>query len=201
MRATFLGGVALIAAAVLLAACPEQACPSPSRQIVTFSLTARATVGSLEACRDAGYTEIPDPDAGFTFSTVFCGDEDGTIHSMAIQDFVREASFDGTVLTSPFSAPRSFELCGDAGVDEELFVLPVSLTQSQTLGLENCPDDPLRPGAIPVDPDGGIYPPGWIDEHFEAVRACGRLIDTIHPAGDKDCPVCTMTFHITGPRL
>lgn len=198
MRATFSGVLALAAAAVILAACPDH--PYPGTQIVTFSLTAHATEGSLEACRDAGYTEIPDPDSGFTFSAIFSGDENGTIRWMTIQDFVREATFDGTILSSPFSAPRVFELCGDAGVDEELFVAPISLTQSQAL-VGECPLDPLRPGAVPLDPDAGIYPPGWIDGHFEAVRACGRLIDTIRPAGDKDCPVCTMTFHITGPRL
>jgi hypothetical protein len=199
MRATFFAGLALAAAAVLLAACPGH--PYPGTQIVTFSLAARPTPGGLDACRDAGYTEVPDPDSGFTFSAIFSGDDDGTVRWLTLQDFVRDATWDGTVLTSPFSAPRAFDLCGDAGVDEQLFLLPVSLTQSQRLGFDVCPDDPLQPGAIPLDPDAGINPPGWISGHFEAVRACGRLSDTIHPVGDRDCPVCTMTFNVQGPRL
>src|SRR6185295_15267829 len=124
------------------------------------------------------------------------------IRWMTIQDYVRDSAWDGRVLTSPFSAPRAFTICGDAGVDEELYVLPVSLSQSQPLGIDVCPDDPLLPGAIPTpDPDGGIAPPGWFNGHFDAVRACGRLRDTIHPVGDKPCPVCTMEFNIKGPRL
>jgi hypothetical protein len=201
MRATFSSGAALVAAAAaVLAACPEHT--YPGTQIVTFSLTATPAGLGLEACRDAGYTEIPGADAGFafTFSAIFSGTEEGLIQYMTIQDFVRDATFDGTVLSSPYSAPRAFSLCGDAGVDEELYVLPISLTQSQALSGE-CPQDPLRPGAIPLNPDAGIHPPGWSVDHFEAVRACGRLRDTIHPAGEKDCPVCTMEFDITGPRL
>jgi len=198
MRATVPGGVALVAtAAVILAACPGH--EYPGTQIVTFNLTASPADGGLDACRDAGYTEIPG--TNFTFSAIFSGDEDGTVKYMTIQDFVRDATFDGTTLASPFTAPRAFTLCGDAGVDEELYVLPVSLTQSQRLGTDVCPPDALQPGAIPLDPDSGVYPPGWIDGHFEAVRACGRLFDTIHPAGDRDCPVCTMTFDVAGPRL
>jgi len=200
MRATFFGGVALTAAAtVVLAACPGQ--QYPGTQIVTFSLNARGIPGSLEACRDAGYSEIPDPDAGFTFSAIFSGSEDGTITSMTIQDFTRDATFDGVVITSPYTAPREFVRCdGGSTVDEELFVLPISLTQSRALN-GDCPADPLQPGVIPVDPDGGVAPPGWNDGHFDAVRACGRLRDTIHPVLPNACPVCTMELDLTGPRL
>src|SRR5207237_8771558 len=116
------------------------------------------------------------------------------------QDFVREASFDGVIISSPFSAPRAFALCGDAGVDEELFVVPISLTQSQALR-DECPADPTAPGAIPLDPDAGIFGPGWLNAPFASVRGCGRLKDTIHEAGDRPCPVCTMTFDLKGPRL
>src|SRR4051812_27550387 len=200
MRASRLGAAALVAAAaVTVASCPVPH-PYPGREIVTFTFVARPALHGVDECRDAGYVEIPTPDASFTFSAVFSGNEDGTITNLTLGDFVRDASFDGRIISSFQSAPRVFDLCGDAGADEQLYVVPISLTQSQALR-GACPERPTDPGAVPLDPDAGILPPGWINGHFEAVRGCGRLVDTIHEAGDRQCPTCTMVFDIAGIRL
>jgi hypothetical protein len=203
MRSSRLGGLLLIAGAAAVASC-DSSCPNlypiKGMQIVTFEMRATPTARGLDECSDAGYSEIPLPDASFTFRAIFTGEEDGTVQWMTIQEYVRDASYDGVLLFSSHSAPRYFGLCGDAGVYEELYVAPISLTQWAAMGRQ-CPEDPTAPGAIPVDPDAGIYPPGWFNDHFEAVHGCGLLKDTIHEVGDRPCPSCTMTFQAAGPRL
>src|SRR3954471_19363488 len=200
MRASHLGAAALVAAAAVTTASCNEKHPWPGREIVTFSFTTRPRPAGVDACRDAGYREIPSSDIPFSFSAVFSGEDDGTITNLTLGDFVRDASFDGKIISSFQSAPRVFDLCGDAGADEQLYVVPISLTQSQALR-GACPENSTDPGAVPLDPDAGVFPPGWINGHFEAVRGCGKLVDTIHEAGDKQCPRCTMTFDIAGIRL
>ncbi|HEY8211587.1 MAG TPA: hypothetical protein VIG99_29090 [Myxococcaceae bacterium] len=199
MRASRLGAAVLFAAAaVTIISCPMQH-TYPGREIVTFSFVARPAPGGVDQCRDAGYKEVPASDASFTFLAIYSGEDDGTVKWLTLGEFVRDAGFDGRLLLSFQSAPRVFELCGDAGVDEQLYVAPITSTQNQALG-GACPEDPLAPGSIPVDPDAGIVPPGWRLDHFEAFRSCGKLVDTIHAAGDRACPTCTMVFDLEGSR-
>src|SRR4051812_47944249 len=151
MRASRLGAAALVAAAaVTVASCPVPR-PYPGREIVTFTFVARPAPFGVDECRDAGYGEVPAPDASFTFSAVFSGEDDGTITNLTLGDFVRDASFDGRIISSFQSAPRVFRRCADAGVtDEQLYVVPISLTQSQALSGE-CPANSTQPGTIPLD--------------------------------------------------
>src|SRR3954471_15255298 len=156
MRASHLGAAALVAAAAVTTASCNEKHPWPGREIVTFSFTTRPRPAGVDACRDAGYREIPSSDIPFTFSAVFSGEDDGTITNLTLGDFVRDASFDGRIISSFQSAPRVFRRCADAGVtDEQLYVVPISLTQSQALSGE-CPANSTQPGTIPLDPDSGI---------------------------------------------
>lgn len=200
MRPSRLGGLLLVAAAAIALV----SCPSPNNYpgvlVATFSFEARPAPGGVAACLDAGYTEIPAPDASFAFVATFSGEEDGTISWMTIRDFTRDASFDGRVVASSHSAPRQFARCQDAGVDEDFQFAPVSLSQSIALS-GVCPPNPLAPGSIPLDPDAGILPPGLRNGQFDSVRACGVLVDTIRSGGDVACQTCTMTFEVTGVRL
>ena len=203
MRLSHPGGPLLLAT-VAAAAAAVASCPAPENYpgtlVAIFSFEGRPFPGGVAACLDAGYTEIPAPDASFSFVATFSGDEDGTIRWMTIRDFVRVASFDGRIISSAQTATRQFSRCPDAGVDEDFRFAPVSLSQSRALG-GACPPNPLAPGSIPLDPDAGITPPGMVGPNFDSVRACGVLVDTIASQGGPSCVRCTMNFEITGVRL
>ncbi|HVE86537.1 MAG TPA: hypothetical protein VND93_26955 [Myxococcales bacterium] len=191
--------LAVAAAAVAVASCPEPRY-YPGALVANFILEGTPAPGGVAECMDAGYTEIPAPDGGFSFSAIYSGAVNGQIDWLTLGEYVRDAGFDGRFIHSTHSAPRSFRACFDAGVDEEFILAPLSLSQSEALqGV--CPQDPLSPGAIPVDEDAGILPPGYRNGTFDAVRACGVLRDSIRGATDEPCRTCTMTFSITGIRI
>lgn len=209
MRALRLGGLALLVAAtaVLTSSCPEQK-NYPDELVATFSFEARPSPGGVAACLDAGYSEVPLPDASFTFVATYSGPRNDagelTVRWMTLGEFVRNASFDGQLASSAHSALRTFSRCDDAGVDEQFTVAFVSLSQHlelQRLGID-CPANPLAPGAMPFNPDSGITRPGPTPSGgWDSFKACGVLVDTIRSAdGNKPCAVCTMSFDVKGGR-
>jgi hypothetical protein len=75
------------------------------------------------------------------------------------------------------------------------------LSQSQSSFLEGrCPPQPLD-GGVPVpEGDAGVLAPDSTESGFDAVRACGVLVNTLLPAEGCLCPGCSITYEVSGVR-
>ncbi len=142
------------------------------------------------------------------FTGSFSRFRDGGGVFLTLNDVPRDAGFDGQIVTSTHSAPRTFSLadggtCGGCQMRlyESLTVALLSKSQSAALG-DKCPPNPLD-GGIP-GPDAGVSLPGSTSTGFDAVRACGILQEHIVGTGscDPDCnsPSCQLDYVLTGAR-
>jgi hypothetical protein len=141
--------------------------------------------------------------APFEFEGTFTRSADQQQVWFTLGSVPREATFDGQVMRSRFSAARRFAACAcvtGTQLDETLEVALVSASQNQALG-GRCPEQALD-GGIPVpNPDAGILPPGSTELGFDAIRACGFLTDTLVPPEQGcACGACTAVYRVNGVR-
>lgn len=184
-----------LAAAALLVLC---ACPSSQKisgeEIASFTFTAKSV------STDCSFSAIPpfDSDGGysFTFDAILSHDPSTTQAYMRLGSVERDAGFDGQVFTSLHSAARLFTECGSncsgTTIAETIQVAVLSRSQEQAAG-GTCPPNPLDGGVAP--PDGGVAGPRSLPGGFDAVRACGVLVDAVIPDGGPcTCSGCSMLF-------
>jgi hypothetical protein len=161
-----------------------------SELIGTFIFTA-----SLSS-NDCQFSEVPD--GGFTFSGTFSYNPGGAAY-FTVGRTNRDAGFDGQYVVSEAVAPREFIACQCGNgtlVDETLRVALLSQSQKDASD-GGCPPNPLD-GGVPL-PDGGIQPPQRRGSKFDAVLACGELVDVVIPSAPTcQCPSCTMISTVVG---
>jgi hypothetical protein len=190
------------AAFALLPACPTPV-EEPGEPIARFAFEATVGETGLWHCTDSGYPVTSLPASQFAFTAHFRGAGDGGIHWMVVGSFARDAGFDGQFVSSAHAAPRRFEQCGqeegDNAIVEELLHVAL-LSRSQVDG-GDCPLNPLTGGVPAPTPDGSIVAPGMTPSGFDALKACGVLVDTIVPNNPGACPSCTTVYQLNGTRL
>ncbi len=150
---------------------------------------------------------LSDVSAGeFSFDATFSRDPASGQAWVTLQQYSREALWDGQALGSVAQAPRSFSgVCNGCpmALKENLRVDLLSLSQSVAAG-GRCPDGPVPL----VDDDAGIHAPGPDRFGYDAVRACGSLSTTTLITGDlpdggacdATCGDCTVQYRLTGVR-
>lgn len=150
---------------------------------------------------------LPDlPANGFDFAGTYSRFRDGGAVFLTLNGISRDAGFDGQVITSSHSAPRTFKL-PDGGscapcemrVVETIAVALLSKSQSSAV-FDRCPADPLD-GGLP-GPDAGVTLPGSTSTGFDSVRACGTLYEQIISEGVACDPICSclLQFRVVGER-
>ena len=195
----------LLAAAVLWAAC-TRASPAPGEPLGTFHFQAAAlTIGNTE-CQ---FREVPD--GGFEFTGSFSAVDGGPTAYFTANDKTRVGTFDGQRFESVYPGPtddpvsRTFEVdagCGNRFLVQET-LRAVFLTAAQLVpSSSRCQQDPeaFYDAGGTVDPDAGIFRPTLGPEGYDAVGACGVLIEYIQPANPCDFPACTLVYRIDGTR-
>lgn len=119
---------------------------------------------------------------------------------------VRDASWDGQVLTSTASAARVFGSCGSCSTQlvETIALSMFSRSQAEAVGL-GCPPEALD-GGTPSPNDAGITRPGITSAGFDSILACGELRTTLVATNQDggscaaECLSCTTRFVLTGAR-
>jgi hypothetical protein len=194
----------MVAAVVLLLGCPGPSTPTGEEVLGQFELSAEPVSSSCS------YAEVPAGSLPFTLQVRRA--LDGGAVTVTLNGLTRPASFDGQVLRTAFEAPRVFADCAcsaeqrDAGcacsgvtLTETLEVALASLSQDQALG-GNCPANALDGGMPAPNEDAGIFLPTTTVRGFDAVRACGELVDDIQPAEGCFCAACSMRYAVRGVR-
>jgi hypothetical protein len=195
--------LSLLAATVLWAAC-TRASSAPGEPLGTFQFQAAEL--SIGGCP---FRERPD--GGFDFTGTFSVVDGGPTAFFTANGKTREGTFDGQRFESIYPGPsgepvtRTFEL--DAGtcgtrflVQETLRAVFLTAGQLQLPDFSNCQNDPeaFYVTGGPVDLDAGILPPSLGPEGYDAVGACGVLIEDIQPAEPCDLAACTLVYRLEG---
>lgn len=173
---------------VLVTGCPSE--PSyPGELLGTLSFNATLTGSNCNA--------IDVPDAGTRFQATLSRESSGDRAWVTVGTFSRDAGFTGQHLSSFYSANVRFETCGDACAGPELREsLEVTLlSQSQLDALGGACPAPLADGGVPLD---GGTPPELAPGRFQAVRACGQLVDVVVPGDGCTCSACTAVYQLDG---
>ena len=179
-----------------------QICPFEPETGFEAALREIEFVGTFTSCSgNAGTASCSAANAGQVFFTATKAD--------------RLAGFDGQYAwLEPLTEPREFSACVvDGGtcvttVTETMRVALYSLSQTYASGLPfRCPPNPLD-GGVPA-PDGGVVAPAWTPEGFDAVFACGELVDVVR--ADPTCKCvhdggiptgeCVLYYGISGERI
>jgi hypothetical protein len=170
-----------------------------SELIGTFDFTAFVPPPESLPAGSCTFTEMPTVD--FTFTGTFSRNADGETF-FTLGNTNRSATFDGQFASSSQSAPRTFEKCAcvnNTTVAETLTVALLSRSQVDTLPDPNqCPPSVLDGGVPPID--GGVTGPGSTDAGFDAVLACGLLLDTVEPGEGCMCDQCSVSYAVHGDR-
>jgi len=152
--------------------------------------------------KNPGMAELPSE--SFPFQFVLTRNPDTNEVFLTLGGVTRTATFDGQFVESTFVARREFATCcvddegqNEGQLEERIRVALLSRSQSVALG-GRCPRDALD-GGVP-GPDAGVTPPGSTGTGFDALRACGELIDIVRPGDCGKCSVCTLRYPITGVR-
>ncbi len=180
--------------AVVTTGCPQEAVSS-AETLGKFAFS--ATPLSSDCALFDG------PDGGFTFTATLTVDP-AQGPWLVLNGVGRAAQFDGQRFESRQSAPRHFGECTCAEpmeVDETFRAVLLSASQSARTG-GTCPAHPLDGGVPAPDPDGGITGPGPTERGFDALRACGELIERYQAPADcgSDCRSCTAVLRLEGVR-
>ena len=143
------------------------------------------------------------PDAGFSFSATFSRDPvTGQAYAEVGGVQRLDTTLEGPLLISTASAPRIFAQCKCEGVTVVETLKVVLLTPEQNrLAQDTCPDHPFDGGLSPDD--GGIYPSPATGAAYNAIRACGVLIDVVEPPDGgcgEECPRCELHYRLNGGR-
>lgn len=191
----------LAAAAFALCACLTQK-TVPGDPIGKFEF-----VGSIPLEGDelgAGSCALSDvPDASFAFTATFSRDPVSGQAYAEVNGVLRpDTTLEGQLLVSTAVAPRTFAGCACDGVTvrETLTVALLTPEQNRLAG-DTCPDHPFDGGLAPDD--AGIYPSAATGSAYNAIRACGVLIDEVIPpdggCGDG-CLPCELHYRVNGGR-
>jgi hypothetical protein len=175
-------------------------------EIGTFSFTASPV------SPDAGCPFQAFPNGGFSFDATLSHEVGSTRAFLIIGNLEHDAGYDGQIFVSEYSSSgRSFDECNCRGntsitIDETLRVAILSRSQDQALG-STCPDNILDGGIPGPTPDGGILPPGPRGGSYDAVAACGTLLDVVTipdvvgcSCPGCPCPGCSTLFNLRGQR-
>jgi len=186
----------LAAVALLL---PALACvdtTQPGELIGTFSLIALPEGPGFTDCQLSGLA-----DAGFTFSATLRWEPTDGGAWMVVGPATRNATWDGVTFTSFASGTQQFAdcQCAQVQVDETITLALLSRSQADAVG-PGCPPSALDGGVPPPDADAGITAPGPTADRFDAVRACGELVDVLKPAATCACAACTVRYRLQGER-
>jgi hypothetical protein len=208
----WLCAVAVLSGVVLSGSACDDEPDGPGREKMgTYELTAEVVTladGGLDpgyqdcTLRNPGMTELPS--SSFPFEVILTRNPDTNETFLTLGGVTRPATFDGQFVESTFFARREFANCcvGADGqnlgqLEERLRVALLSRSQSDALG-GRCPPNPLD-GGVP-GPDAGVTPPGSIGTGFDALRACGELVDVVRPGDCGRCSACTLRYPVTGVR-
>lgn len=145
------------------------------------------------------------PQGGFAFTGAFSQQSTTGEAWFRLNNVVREASFDGQVARATYAAPRSFGAQCDGcttELRESLAVALLSKSQNGAAG-DRCPEGALD-GGVPVGP--GVTPPGPVAQGYDALRACGEMVDEIvatpneGASCDPACGQCRLRYRLEGAR-
>lgn len=187
----------------LLAGCPSAPLPG-DEQMGRFNFQAEPQGG------DCPFSEIPD--GGFKFEVKLSRFKYENRAFVTIGQVSHEGRFDGQKVTAQYTGERNFAQCNcpadDGGLraittmTETFQVTLVSKSQSDAVG--GCIENP------PVNPDAGIIGPDTSNEGgFDAIRACGTLVEDIRvnpPVSTPtstclaQCSQCRLSYTLTGER-
>lgn len=184
MRPLLVSAVALATVAVGVS-CVQDA-PFPGESMGVFHFDAALVPPLSPNCERISELR----DAGFSFEGTFSQLKDGSKAYFTINRISREATFDGQTMTSVYTAPRRFEVQGcppDWQDTETLQVALLSESQSRAVS-GSCEGFFADAGAIAVDADAGVVAPSFTSEGFDAVRACGALIEHLVPSTPSGAP-------------
>lgn len=146
------------------------------------------------------------PGDAFSFDATLTRDPDTNDAYMTLGQFSRDAGWDGQTMESTIAAPRAFGgECASCPMALEETIRVGLLSESQNTAAQNrCPDGPLPA----VDEDAGIRAPASDKFGFDAVRACGVLIDSTRVTGllpgggacPGSCSQCSVQYRLIGVR-
>jgi hypothetical protein len=142
-------------------------------------------------------------DAGvLRFTGTFSSKGDGGTGFLTVQDFSRNAEYEGQRVVSRHRVAATFQDCGTgcegSQIDETLDTLLLSSSQDELIG-RNCSG--LVDGGVPED--GGAQPPGPTPNGYDVQRACGTLTDEFIP-GTTNCTctkACRAVYTVEGVRV
>jgi hypothetical protein len=187
----------LLAAVAVLQGCTAETPMPGDEEMGTYAFTATP----LELNCEVG--DIPE--GGFSFTGTWSRDTSTGEAWYRLNNVVSQASFDGQVATVSYTAPRTFggpcEGCSTE-LRETVTVAILSKSQNDAAG-DLCPTDVLDGGL----PQGeGITPPGALARGYDALRACGELVNEIvatpleGASCDPACGACRLRYHLAGAR-
>lgn len=193
---------------VVLVGCPVDPTLPGSEVMGTFAFVASAPVADASDCAllspEEGGSSQP-----LEFRAVLSREGEGLTEAWyTLREQSHPASFDGQVLSVVNRTTRRFPSCvpnGDpalaacAEVEVEEALTFALLSRSQNDAVNGvCP--PGAPSAgVPV-PDGTtISGPGTTPTGFDAVRACGVLVDRMLPK-EGCCTPCSVSYRLEGVR-
>lgn len=142
-------------------------------------------------------------DGGFEFTARVSRNFDAGQAYVVIGGVTRDATFDGQVVQAGFTAARRFTECDCVDTDVEETLTMALLSTSQNAALQNtCPGNPLDGGVPQPSPDGGVLRPDTTPRGFDAIRACGELVDIVRPreGSNCQCTACWMRYQVRGVR-
>ena len=192
--------LALLLTSLALMGCPADDGPPGDENMGLYQFRAEPVPLSV-SCGLPGI-----PNTGFDFSGTVSRFRDGGAVFLTLNGISRDAGFDGQIITSSHSAPRTFKLldggqCAahcDMRVVETLRVALLSQSQNAAVS-DRCPANPLDGGVPGVD--AGVKRPGSTETGFDSVRACGDLLEDIVGIGMCD-PLCScqLKYKLSGDR-
>lgn len=147
------------------------------------------------------------PDAGLAFDAVLSRNRGTNNAFRTINGYSRPATFDGQIFETENAEPRQFTDCAacDTRLIETMRFALLSRSQSSAVA-EACPGNPLDGGVPAENADAGITAPGSTSSGFDAVRACGVLLERVEGtqfdggACDAKCTSCTWSYRLQGVR-
>jgi len=183
--------VFLTAGVLLFVGCPG-ADPYPGEFLQTFRFSATLAESNCDP--------VDVPDAGANFEAILSREKEGSRAYLTVNRFARDAGFEGQSVVSAHAAQVPFDTCGASceapTLNETMRFTLLSQSQLDALG-GKCPT-PLADGTVALD--GGVA--ANLDAGtFDAVRACGRLVDEMMPGNNCTCSACKATYLLEGAPL
>lgn len=183
----------LVSALLMLFGCTVEA-PIPGDEVIgSFAFTA---IRVEDGC---SFTEAQE---SFVFDGTFSRESGSTRAYFTVNDVSHEGGFDGGEVHATMRVPRQFQACActTSELEETIRVALVSPSQDARLG-GRCPAAPFDGGVpAPDTEDGGIRATAAGETGFDALRACGELVDAVIPGEGCACAPCRMTYRLEGVR-